>query len=119
MFLVRDRGDVGAKQAAREAWRLGLRWRVCDDGASETTPILTASSLAFAQLHVACVLGDGEGVKLLLADERVDVNQANKVRVAGWRGWRERAGRAERCGTECRACHGGGRQKLTSAVWRV
>ena len=56
---------------------------MCNDGASETTPILTASSLAFAQLHVACVLGDGEGVKLLLADETVDVNQANKVRVAG------------------------------------
>ena len=34
-------------------------------------------------------------VKLLLADERVDVNQANKVRVGaeGEGGWRERAGR--------------------------
>ena len=36
-------------------------------------------------------------MKLLLADERVDVNQANQVRVGGEgeRGWRERTGRAE------------------------
>ena len=70
---------------------------MCNDGASETTPILTASALACAQLHVACALGDGEGVKLLLADDTVDVNRANKVRVGGGGegGWIERAGRAD------------------------
>ena len=37
-------------------------------------------------------------MKLLLADERVDVNPANKVRVGGEgeRGWRELAGRGGR-----------------------
>ena len=36
-------------------------------------------------------------MKLLLADARVDVNQARKVRVGGEGegGWRQRAGRAE------------------------
>ena len=36
-------------------------------------------------------------MKLLLADERVDVNQANEVRVGGEGegAWRERAGMAE------------------------
>ena len=60
-------------------------------------------------------------MKLLLAVERVDVDQANQVRVGGEgeRGWRERAGRAEGCGAECGACHDGGRQELASAGRRV
>ena len=47
--------------------------------------------------------GHGEVVKLLLADVRVDVNQANKVRVGGEGegGWRERAGRGG--GVRCSA----------------
>jgi len=46
-------------------------------------------------LYIACEEGREEVVKLLLADERVDVNQATKVRVGGdgEGGWRERAGR--------------------------
>ena len=68
-------------------------------------------------LYMACQEDHEEVVKLLLADERVDVNQAEEVRVGGEgeRRWRERVGRAEGCGTERRACHGGGRQELTSA----
>ena len=48
-------------------------------------------------LFMACQGGRGEVVKLLLVDERVDVNQARKVRVGGEGegGWRERAGRAD------------------------
>ena len=51
---------------------------------------------------MACRNGQGEVVKLLLADERVDVNQANEVRVGGEGegGWR--AGR-EGGGVRCRA----------------
>ena len=46
-------------------------------------------------LYIACEEGREEVVKLLLADERVDVNQADRVRVGGEgeAGWRERAGR--------------------------
>ena len=46
-------------------------------------------------LNIACLEGHEEVVKLLLADERVDVNQANKVRVGGEGegAWREQAGR--------------------------
>ena len=56
-------------------------------------------------------------VKLLLADERVDVNRANKVRVGGEGegGWGEGGGR----GAEHRARQGGGRQELTAAGRRV
>ena len=72
-------------------------------------------------LYIACQNGLGEVVKLLLADERVDVNQVTKVRVGGdgEGGWRERAGRTEGCGAECRACHDGGRQELKLAGRRV
>ena len=51
-------------------------------------------------LFIACQTGHEEVVKLLLADERVDVKQAKKVRVGGEGegGWREQAGRAEGCG---------------------
>ena len=60
-------------------------------------------------------------MKLLLGDERTDVNQAKQVRVGGEGegGWRERAGRAEGCGTERSVCHGGGRQELTAAGRRM
>ena len=72
-------------------------------------------------LYIACYYGHGEVVKLLLADEMVAANQAREVRVGGKGegGWRERAGRAEGCGTERSACHGGGRQEVTSAGRRV
>ena len=72
-------------------------------------------------LYTACCYDHKEVVKLLLADERVDVNQAMQVRVGGEGegGWRERAGRAEGCGAERSACHDGGRQELTSAGRRV
>ena len=72
-------------------------------------------------LYIACGEGHREVVKLLLADERVDVNQAQKVRVGGEgeRGWGERAGRAEGCGAECGACCGGGRLELTLAGRRM
>ena len=72
-------------------------------------------------LFIACDKGHEEVVELLLADERVDVNQALSVRVGGEGegGRRERAGRAEGCGAERSACHGGGRQELTSAGRRV
>ena len=72
-------------------------------------------------LNSACGEGHGEVVKLLLGDERVDVNQAIPVRVGGEveGGWRERAGRAEGCGTERSVCHGGGRQELTAAGRRM
>ena len=45
-------------------------------------------------------------MKLLLADERVDVNQANMVRMGGeGRGRVERAGReGRRVGAGCSAC---------------
>ena len=49
-------------------------------------------------MYVGCEKGHLEVVKLLLADERVDVNQAIEVRmggVGGEGGWRERAARAE------------------------
>ena len=51
-------------------------------------------------LFMACQEGHEEVVKLLLADERVDVNQAMQVRVGGEgeRGRRERAARAGGCG---------------------
>ena len=71
---------------------------------------------------MACYKGHGEVVKLLLADERVDVNQADpEVREGGEGegGWREQAGRAERYGPKRTVCHGGGRQELTSAGRRV
>ena len=60
-------------------------------------------------------------VKLLLADERADVNQAREVRVGGEGegGWRERAGRVEGCGAEGSACHDDARQELTSVGRRV
>ena len=72
-------------------------------------------------MSIACVNGHGEVVKLLLGDERTDVNRADQVRVGGEGdgGWRERAGRAEGCGTERSVCHGGGRQELTSAGRRM
>ena len=46
-------------------------------------------------LNTACQDGHWEVVKLLLADERVDVNQAEEVRMGGEGegGWREQAGR--------------------------
>ena len=72
-------------------------------------------------MYVACQMGHEEVVKLLLADERVAVNQAMQVRVGGEGegGWRERAGRAEGYGPKRNVCHDGGRQKLTSARRRV
>ena len=53
-------------------------------------------------LFKACSRGHEEVVELLLADERVAVNQADRVRVGGEGegGWRERAARAEGCGAE-------------------
>ena len=52
-------------------------------------------------LFMACQEGHGEVAKLLLADEKVDVNQANKVRVRGEGegGWREPVWSANSCGT--------------------
>ena len=52
-------------------------------------------------LFMACGWGHGEVVKLLLADGRVDVNQAEKVRVGGEGegGWREPVWSANSCGT--------------------
>ena len=44
-------------------------------------------------LYIACGKGHGEVVKLLLADERVDVNQASQVCGRRGRGRVERAGR--------------------------
>ena len=72
-------------------------------------------------LCLACYNGHEEVVKLLLGDDRVDVNQATQVRVGGEGGgvWRERAGRVEGCGSERSMSHGGGRQELTSAGRRL
>ena len=73
-----------------------------DDGALVTTLTLMVgrcwaggAQLGETPLYVACEKGHGEVVKLLLADERVDVNQAEEVRVGG-RG----RGRVERAGME-------------------
>ena len=94
-----------------------------DDGALVTTLTLRAVGAQDGRtpLSIACQEGHEEVVKLLLADVRVDVNQASQVCVGGEGegAWRELAWRAARCGTERRACHGGGRQKLTSAGRRV
>jgi hypothetical protein len=56
------------------------------------------------QLYDACKAGDTRAVRALLADERVDVNQASKVRVGGEGegGWGEGGG----CGAECSARQG-------------
>ena len=80
-----------------------------DDGALVTRLTLRAGRCwaggaqhGATPLYIACQKGHGEVVKLLLADERVDVNQPDKVRVGGEGegGWRERTGRAEGCGAE-------------------
>ena len=62
-------------------------------------------------LLLACGNGLREVVELLLADERVDVNQASRVRVGGEGegGWRERAGLGGGCGAVVRVTTEGGR----------
>ena len=83
-----------------------------DDGALWTTLTLSAGRCwaggaqdGSTPLYAACYKGHEEVVELLLADERVDVNQASKVRVGGKGedGWRERAGRGGRvrCRVQC------------------
>jgi hypothetical protein len=72
-------------------------------------------------LRWACKNGHGEVAKVLLADGRVDVNQALTVRVVGGAragGDSGQAGRWVRCRAQY-ACHGGGRQELPSAGRRV
>ena len=106
-------------------WGGGDRRRrrcTCDDDATEGGRCWAGGAQSEATpLSIACYEGKGEVVKLLLADEKVDVNRADQVCVGGEceGGWRERAGRAEGCGAECSVCHGGGRQELTSARRRV
>ena len=78
-----------------------------DAGAHVTAAVLTAgrcwaggAQSGETPLYRACKSGLGEVVKLLLADERVDVNQAEEVRVGGKGegGWSGRAGgRRVRC----------------------
>ena len=72
-----------------------------DDGALVTTLALRAgrcwadgAQVGATPLYNACRMGSGEMVKLLLANERVNVNQAEEVRVGGEgeRGWGERTG---------------------------
>jgi len=98
------------------------RWRACDEVATEGGRCWAGGAQNGATpLFMACYIGLGEVVKLLLADERVAVNQAMQVRVGGQGegGWRERAGRAEGCGAGCSVCHSGGRQEHTSRGSRL
>ena len=69
------------------------------------------------QLYDACKTGDTRAVRALLADQRVDVNWADEVRVGGESegGWGGGGG----CGAEHTARQGEGRQELTAAGRRM
>ena len=80
-----------------------------DDGALVTTLTLRVGRCwagdaqdGETPLYSACKNGHVEAIKRLLADDRVDVNQAEEVRVGGEGegGWREREGRGG--GVRCR-----------------
>ena len=122
-----EREDGGAGGGGGKEGGCGAGVMGGDDGALVTTYVHTDGGAAgggaggaqngWTPLYAACQEGNGEAVKLLLADERVDVNQADKVRVGGEGegGWGEGGGR----GAECSARQGAGRQELTAAGRRV